>query len=84
MKGRGDGLKGIIPVLNQYPITIRSIVPVQDDVFLVEASQGNYCLKCANKGEHKMLFIYSALNQPLSPLIFYISSFTLSSTAFNN
>ncbi len=54
-------MKGILPVLGQYPITVRSIAPVQEDVYFVEANQGKFCLKCANKGEHKMLFIYSVL-----------------------
>jgi CotS family spore coat protein len=54
-------LKGVLPVLSQYHLSVRGIIPVQEDVFRVETNRGVYCLKCANKGEHKMLFIYSVL-----------------------
>ncbi|MGI6685100.1 MAG: CotS family spore coat protein [Bacillota bacterium] len=54
-------MKGVLPVLKQYDFTVKGIIPVQEDVFRVETSRGVYCLKCANKSEYKMLFIYSVL-----------------------
>ncbi|MCR6545318.1 CotS family spore coat protein [Dehalobacterium formicoaceticum] len=54
-------MKGILSVLSHYDFSIHCIIPIQDDVYRVETSRGVYCLKCANKGEHKMLFIYSIL-----------------------
>lgn len=54
-------MKGVLAVLNQYDVSVRGIIPIQEDVYRVETSRGVYCLKCANKGEHKMLFIYSVL-----------------------
>lgn len=54
-------MKGVLPVLNHYDLSVKGIIPIQEDVYRVETSRGIYCLKCANKGEHKMLFIYSVL-----------------------
>ncbi|HHT62377.1 MAG: CotS family spore coat protein [Bacillota bacterium] len=54
-------LKGVLPVLNQYDLSVKGIIPIQEDVYRIETPRGVYCLKCANKGEHKMLFIYSVL-----------------------
>lgn len=54
-------MKDLSPVLNEYAFSTRQITPVQEDVFKVETDLGDFCLKRADRGEHKMLFIYSVL-----------------------
>lgn len=61
MKWQVIALRGALPVLKHYDFSVQSIIPIQEDVCRVETNRGVYCLKCANKGEQKMLFIYSVL-----------------------
>jgi len=54
-------LEEILQILDQYPLSIRNVTFVQEDVFKVETFRGDFCLKRGDKRQPKMLFIYSVL-----------------------